>query len=82
MIKNKGINTALDTTNNQLVDHKLICGWCYKGADLDDVKTTHKVSKKNRFSYACEHCSRRSEIRVSVHGFYSLYSYNINRYYQ
>lgn len=67
--------------NNELLDHKLICGWCDKGVSLDEVILTHKVSKKNRFTYVCEHCSRHSEVKQGVKGFYSLYSYNKNRYF-
>jgi hypothetical protein len=68
--------------NNELKDHKLICGWCQQGVSLEDVQTTHKVSKRDRFTYSCEHCTRRSEIKVGVLGFYSLYSYNKNKYYR
>jgi uncharacterized CHY-type Zn-finger protein len=67
--------------NNELKDHKLICGWCEQSVSLEDVKSSHKVSKRDRFTHSCEHCTRRSEIKVGVLGFYSLYSYNKHKYF-
>jgi hypothetical protein len=67
--------------NNELKDHKLTCGWCDKVVSLEGVKESHRFNKKHRFTYRCEHCDRSSEIKVGATGFYSLYSYNKNRYF-
>ncbi len=55
-------------------EHDLVCKWCNHENDIKNVQEMFEAfPNKLELHYTCDKCTRKSRLKVSVKGFYSMH---------